>query len=82
MNTFVTLSESDIRLTVSKSAEKALAALSSPLYAEMELYFSCMIKKVVSFHRNPPKNREFTHVGENLAICFRSVATASCGVLL
>jgi hypothetical protein len=37
----------------SAAADKAMGSLASPLLVEMELYFSCLIRKMVRFNRNP-----------------------------
>lgn len=41
-----------VAIELSRAAIKALAQRSTPLLAEMELYFSCLIRKVVRFHEH------------------------------
>jgi hypothetical protein len=63
----------------SASAEKAMSSLESPLLVEMELYFSCLIRKAVRFGKHLP-SRYFTSVTPHLIVGFRPVITKSCSV--
>ncbi|MCK4952129.1 MAG: hypothetical protein KAS48_09930 [Gammaproteobacteria bacterium] len=63
---------------MSRAAKKELKALSTPLYVEMELYFSCMVCKVVHFHQNIPEGRGFVPISDRLAVSFNPVAAAAC----
>ncbi len=68
-------------LTVSwtRRAERQLSQRSTPLLAEMQLYFSCVVKKRVLFHEHPPGERlESLRVNEHLQIAFRAVQSNSC----
>lgn len=65
-------------ITLTKSAEKALSNRKSTLVAEMELYFSCLIRKQVRFRENEEDNMVAAH--ENLAVRFRPVMTEVCAV--
>ena len=68
-----------LRITFSDTASKTHALLDRPLDIEMELYFSCLIRKRVYF-RNDIKNEVFarTMLGENLSVSFRPVMTEAC----
>ena len=74
-----------VAIELSKSALKALAKRSTPLLAEMELYFSCLIRKKVRFRDAvaEPDSDENTAsqvtFNEHLQICFRPVMTRVCG---
>ncbi|HUX89754.1 MAG TPA: hypothetical protein VMV48_03590 [Gallionellaceae bacterium] len=63
----------------SVAADKAMGALSSPLLVEMELYFSCLIRKVVRFNRNPSLQYSVS-VTPRLTVGFRPVVTKACSV--
>ena len=63
----------------SASADKAMSALAAPLLVEMELYFSCLIRKAVRFGQNSP-TREYVSVTPQLKLCFRPVITKVCRV--
>ena len=65
----------DVRL--SKSANKALAQRSSTLFAEMELFFSCLIRKQVLFH-DVQRQSDSVMVDDKLSVSFHPVMTASC----
>jgi hypothetical protein len=64
-----------IRLT--DTARHALAARKLPLIAEMELYFSCLIRMQVRFYDGDPALTA-TPVNEQLAIRFRPVMSERC----
>lgn len=78
MEAEVVIQNKKVAVTLSPSAENALAVRDNVLVAEMELYFSCLIRKQVRFKENQAKNR--ANVTENLAVCFRPVMTKACGI--
>ncbi len=49
MNTAITLDGKHVRVELSASAERALSQRSTPLFAEVQLIFGCMIAKRVWF---------------------------------
>lgn len=63
----------------SAAAHAALARRSQPLTLEMELYFSCLVKKFVHFHESVPE-RETVAVSDRLRICFRTVTSTACSM--
>ena len=65
-------------ITLTKAAEKALSLRDKILVAEMELYFSCLIRKQVRFKEN--LDGDLTNVSDNLSVRFRPVMTKSCGI--
>ena len=71
-------SDCDLQLKLSRSAKKELKGLNTPLYVEMELYFSCMVRKVVRFYQSLPEGKGFVPVSDKLAVSFNSVAAAAC----
>ena len=61
-------------VTITPRALRALSKRTSPLLAEMELYFSCLIRKRVIFREEMPRGAE-----ENgLYVSFRPVQTHVC----
>ena len=62
-------------VNLTKAAEKALSLRDKTLIAEMELYFSCLIRKQVRFKEN--LDGDLTNVSENLSVRFRPVMTKS-----
>jgi len=63
----------------SAAAEKAMSSLESPLLVEMELYFSCLIRKAVRFSQGSP-SRYSVYLTPKMTVCFRPVVTKSCSV--
>ncbi len=61
----------------SKAAARELAQRTQPLVVELELYFSCLVKKFVHFHETAPQ-RETVAVGDKLAVFFRPVTSTAC----
>jgi len=66
-----------ITLTLSPAAEQALRKRDTPLLAEMELYFSCLIRKAVRFGDTIADG--VVKVNDTLALSFRPVMTQHCG---
>ncbi len=63
----------------SRAAEAALARRSQPLTLELELYFSCLVKKFVHFHEAVPE-RETVAVSDKLRVYFRAVTSTACSM--
>lgn len=63
----------------SAAADKAMATLSSPLLVEMELYFSCLIRKAVRFNQSRAL-QDYVQVTPQLKLRFRPVVTRVCRV--
>ncbi len=78
MEKYITIQGKNVVITLSKSAEKALASREKILVAEMELYFSCLIRKQVRFKEN--LEGDLVSVTDQLAVRFRPVMTKSCGI--
>ncbi len=75
----VSLQGKAVEVELSSAAEQALAARTSTLIAEMELYFSCLIRKQVRFHEQTGAADKVA-VTDHLALCFRPVMTRACGI--
>lgn len=75
MDTGIVLEGKVLRIRLSKRAEQALKQRSKPLLAEMELYFSCLIRKQVRFREDGNGLR----VSDQLQVSFRPVMTQACG---
>jgi len=63
----------------SAAADKILQNLAEPLLVEMELYFSCLIRKAVRFGGDAQAGN-FVSAGPLLKIGFRPVMTKACNV--
>lgn len=60
-------------------ADRMLRARDSELIVEMELYFSCMVKKYVHFHEELPEN-PVVRVSERLSVFYQPVTSKSCKI--
>lgn len=67
-----------VTVSLSNTAIKALSNRDKPLIAEMELYFSCLIRKQVRFKENVAG--DLIDVVDQLSVRFRPVMTKSCGI--
>jgi hypothetical protein len=75
----VQLNGKPVAIEWSGAAQAALARRTQPLTLELELYFSCMVKKFVHFHESVPE-RGTIAVSEQLRICFRAVTSTACSM--
>ncbi len=75
-----TLAGRPLAVTVTAAAAAALAARSGPLVVELELYFSCLIRKRVQVLDAPRADTLCTVVNDRLTVCFRPVMTRACAV--
>ena len=66
-----------LAVSLSPAAVSALAQREQQLVAEMELYFSCLIRKQVRFRED--LDGELVNVTDQLSVRFRPVMTAACG---
>ncbi|MDP1904794.1 MAG: hypothetical protein Q8M09_11200 [Pseudomonadota bacterium] len=74
----ITLAEKNLDIRLSPAAEHALAQRQTPLLAEMELLFSCLIRMRVRFRERP--SEDATPVSDRLSVRFRPVMTRVCAV--
>ena len=75
----VKIGQRTVNIDLSNTAERELAQRSTPLLAEMELYFSCLIRKQVRF-RDLADEPDIIAADEHLSVRFRPVMTAACKV--
>lgn len=74
-----TISMNNLGIKLSKSAENHLNQLDSILIVELELYFSCLIRKKVYFHSSPPGHGTRLETGDKrIQVYFRPVMTRLC----
>ena len=72
-----------IQVDITRRAEKQLSKRVSPLFIEMELYFSCLLRKQIRVYETEREKlgEEFSaRLSDNLEISFRPVMTKSCSV--
>lgn len=74
----ITLADKPLEIRLSRAAELALAQRTTPLLAEMELLFSCLIRKKVRFYEQGADTG--TPASKELSVRFRPVMTRQCSV--
>lgn len=67
----------EVRIEWTPAAARELAKRTTPLYVELELYFSCLVKKFVHF-RDDSRGRATVAVGNGLHLYFRPVTSTAC----
>lgn len=72
----VTLRERPLEVEWTKRAQRALEQRDNPLVVEMQLMFSCVVKKRVLFHDS--YNLDVVNVNDQLTIAFRPVESTAC----
>lgn len=71
----------EMDISISDKALAALDELVTPLHVEMELYFSCLIRKQVVYPASPHADAQPIDTGHvNLKLYFRPVMTKTCSV--
>lgn len=78
MRTEIDLNGKPLQITLTTAAERALAKRDTVLLAEMELYFSCLIRKQVRF-RHSDSGDSITVTG-HLRVRFHPVMSQVCSV--
>lgn len=75
----IRLHHKTLHIELTAAAAQALAERSVPLLAEMELYFSCLIRKQVRF-RDAADDVDAVAVNERLSVRFHPVMSQGCDV--
>ena len=79
MEQLVTVRGRQLRLIISSAATAQLDRRSVPLLLELELYFSCLIRKRVHV-RESADGFDAIELGKKLMIWFRPVVTRTCAI--
>ncbi len=69
-----------VQVEWSAAADRQLQTLTEPMPVEMELYFSCLIRKAVRFGRDA-QAANFAAVSPHLKVGFRPIMTKACNVM-
>lgn len=76
---YIILHRKEVSVSISDAARNQLRKVSAPLLFDLELYFSCLIKKVCHF--SDMKNAEnASRVMEGLYLRFRTTMTSQCSI--
>lgn len=78
MQTSIDIYGKTVHINITAAAASELAQRVRPLIAEMELYFSCLIRKKVRFREQQADTKSHV-VMDNLSVVFRPVMTKVCG---
>lgn len=79
MNIDILYEGKPVTLHLTRAAEVALRQRTTPLVVEMELYFSCFVRKRVRFHTVVRNDRNVV-AATNLCVGFRPVMTEQCRI--
>ena len=66
-----------VKVELTQTAQKHLTQVTQPLFVEMELYFSCLIRKKVRFNNERAKESAIP-VTDHLSVSFHPVMTRAC----
>ena len=72
----VVLGNKNLRVEWTDRANRTLQTRPEPLIIEMQLYFSCVVKKRVLFHES--SGLDVTDVNDSMKIAFRPIQAAAC----
>ena len=73
------LNERPLDIRLSPAARAALSKRDTPLYAQMELYFSCLLRLKVRFYEHQEQSDiSWVSANDKLLVSFRPVMTAQC----
>lgn len=75
--TTVSINGKSVVVECTRSAARALAERPGPLVLELELYFSCLVKKFVHFH-DDAHGRSTVSATDKLQLYFRVVTSTAC----
>ncbi len=75
--TTVTINGKPVQVEWTAAASRALEAREAPLFVELELYFSCLVKKFVHF-RDDARGYATAAAHDKLHLYFRPVTSTAC----
>jgi hypothetical protein len=75
----VRIDAQSLSLAVSPAAQRALSQRGRPLFLELELYFSCLVRKRVHVREDVAAD-EYLPLTDRLYIRFRPVVTQTCAM--
>lgn len=73
----ISINNHDVAVEWTPAAARALARRSAPLIVELELYFSCLVKKFVHF-REDSRGKPTIAASDRLHLYFRPVTSTAC----
>ena len=79
LSKIILINDKPIRVEWTPRAQREMDRRTHPLYVEMELYFSCMVKKYIHFLERP-RNGAPVYLNEKFAVYFRPVTSTECSM--
>ena len=79
LSKIILINDKPIRVEWTPRAQREMDRRTHPLYVEMELYFSCMVKKYIHFLERP-RNEASVYLNEKFAVYFRPVTSTECSM--
>ena len=76
-NATVTINDHPVLVEWTAAAAQALAERTTPMFVELELYFSCMVKMLVHF-REDSRGKPAVPVTDKMQLYFRPVTSTAC----
>lgn len=80
--TTISINGKPVRVECTRSAAARLAERAQPLVLELDLFFSCLVKKQVRVHDAAPAGRDTVRVNDRLELYFRAVTSTACSMEL
>jgi len=81
MNTVIHIKDRPVIVSLSDAAEQAIGERTSPLMAEMELYFSCLLRKRVNFKSARGHGGTVrASLNDQVDVSFRPIMTKHCTI--
>lgn len=77
MNATIFINQKPVSVEWTNAAARELAKRTQPLVVELELYFSCLVKKFVHFHDVMPERKTIA-ASDKLSLFFRPVTSTAC----
>ena len=67
-----------LHVDIDNGTLNALHGQQTPLFVELELYFSCLIRKRVLISRQANKEKDYLRLSDSLYVAFSPVMTKAC----
>lgn len=77
LGTTVVINGRNVLVEWTPAAARELSMRTTPLFVELELYFSCLVKKFVHF-RDDARDRTAVAASDKLLLYFRPVTSTAC----
>jgi hypothetical protein len=76
-NNTVTINDHPVLVEWTPAAARALEQRATPVFVELELYFSCLVKMLVHF-RDDSRGKPAVAVNDKMHVYFRPVTSTAC----